>query len=52
MLDLEFDLEGDVIGVEKILEVMELFYKDELYVKGDILYVLNEEDEEDEEEEK
>lgn len=45
----ESDLEDDVTGAEKILEVMELSYKDEPHAKGDISYVLNEEDEEEEE---
>ena len=52
MSDSESDLEDDVTGNEKILEVMELSYKDEPHAKGDISYVLNEEDEEHEEEEK
>ena len=52
MSDSESDLEDDVTGSEKILEVMELSYKDEPHAKGDISYVLNGEDEEDEEEEK
>ena len=51
MSDSESDLEDDVTGPEKILEVMELSYKDEPHAKGDISYVLNEEHEEDEEEE-
>ena len=50
MSDSESDLEDDVTGAEKILEVMELSYKDEPHAKGDISYVLNEEDEEHEEE--
>ena len=51
MSDSESDLEDNVTGPEKILEVMELSYKDEPHAKGDISYVLNEEDEDDEEEE-
>ena len=50
MSDSESDLEDDVTGAEKILEVMELSHKDEPHAKGDISYVLNEEDEEYEEE--
>lgn len=50
MSDSESDLEDDVTGAEKILEVMELSYKDEPHAKGDISYVLNEVDEEHEEE--
>jgi len=45
----ESDLEDDVTGAKKILEVMELSYKDEPHAMGDISYVLNEEDEEEEE---
>ena len=51
MSDSESDSDDDVTGTEKILEVMELSYKEEPHAKGDISYVLNEEDEEDEGEE-
>ena len=50
MSDSESDLEDDVTSAEKILEAMELSYKDAPHAKGDTSYVLNEEDEEDEEE--
>jgi len=49
MSDSESDLEDNVTGAEKILEVMDLSYKDEPHAKGDISYVLNEEDVEEEE---
>ena len=50
MSESEPDSEDDVAGAEKILEVMEVPYKDEPHAKGDSSYVLNEVDEEDEDE--
>ena len=51
MSESESDSEDGVVGAEKILEVMEVPYKDEPHAKGDSSYVLNEQDEEDEDEE-
>ncbi|KAJ7374066.1 hypothetical protein OS493_009397 [Desmophyllum pertusum] len=50
MSESESDSEDEVTGAEKILEAMELSYKDEPHAKGDTSYIVNEEDEEDEDE--
>ena len=50
MSESESDSEDEVTGAEKILEAMELSYKDKPHAKGDTSYIVNEEDEEDEDE--
>ena len=43
--------DDEATGAEKILEVMDLPYKDQPHAKGDSSYIVNEEDEDDEDEE-
>ena len=41
------DSEGEIAGAERILEVMDVPYKDAPHAKGDTDYIVNEEDEDD-----